>query len=302
MTGTMTDETYTPRQLTARRSTASRAFGRLQNNPMILVTYAVLILNCGSCLIPLVWTLSNSFRSNTQIFTHFSLIPEQINFSNFVTMLTSTNLVTSFFNSVIITGSSLILLLICVLPAGFVLARFQFKFSRLIYTMFLLSIFVPGIVLLQAVYKIFASSGLLNVPYAIVLVYTAGQIPFCLFLMVAYMREVPGSIEEAAILDGAGPWTVFTKVIVPMTRNGIVTIVILSFVAIWNDYIYALVFLPEPQQQTLTVALAAAKGEYAVSYGLLSAAAIMAVLPVFIFYMFTKNLLMSGMSAGAIKG
>jgi raffinose/stachyose/melibiose transport system permease protein len=298
----MTGKTYTPRQTTAKRSTAARAFGRLQNNPMILVTYAVLILNCGSCLIPLIWTLSNSFRTNTQIFTHFSLIPEQLNFSNFGTMLTSTNLVTSFVNSVIITGSSLILLLICVLPAGFVLARFQFRFSRAIYTLFLLSIFVPGIVLLQAVYKIFASTGLLNVPYAIVLVYTAGQIPFCLFLMVAYMREVPGSIEEAAILDGANPWTVFTKIIVPMTRNGIVTIVILSFVAIWNDYIYALVFLPEPQQQTLTVALASAKGEYAVSYGLLSAAAIMAILPVFIFYLFTKNLLMSGMSAGAIKG
>jgi ABC-type glycerol-3-phosphate transport system permease component len=287
---------------TTRRSVGSRAIGQLKNNPIILVTYAVLILNCGSCLIPLIWTLSNSFRSNTQIFAHFSLIPEQLDFSNFVSMFTNTNIVSSFFNSVIITGLSLLLLLVCVLPCGFVLARFQFRFSRVIYSLFLLSIFVPGIVLLQAVYKIYANTGLLSVPFAIVLAYTAGQIPFSLFLMVAYMREIPASIEEAALLDGAGPWTVLTRIIVPMTRNGIVTIVILSFVAIWNDYIYALVFLPQPQQQTLTVALAAAKGEYAVSYGLLSAAAIMAILPVFIFYLFTKNLLMSGMSAGAVKG
>jgi ABC-type glycerol-3-phosphate transport system permease component len=107
--------------------------------------------------------------------------------------------------------------------------------------------------------------------------------------------------ESAA--GGAGVWRIFTLIIVPMSRNGIVTILILSFVSIWNDYIiYALVFLPQPERQTLTVALASARAEYAVSYGLLSAAAIMAIVPVFVFYLFTKNSLMSGMSEGAVKG
>jgi|SRR5450756_129900 len=106
--------------------------------------------------------------------------------------------------------------------------------------------------------------------------------------------------ESAA--GGAGVWRIFTLIIVPMSRNGIVTILILSFVSIWNDYIYALVFLSQPERQTLTVALASARAEYAVSYGLLSAAAIMAIVPVFVFYLFTKNSLMSGMSEGAVKG
>ena len=280
----------------------ARTFDRLRRNPNILISYAVLGLNSASCLVPILWTLSNSFRSNTQIFGHFSLIPEQFDLSNFVSMFTNTNLVAAFLNSVMITGLSLVILLICVLPSGFLLARFTFRFSRVVYGLFLLAIFVPGIVLLQAVYQLYSQFELREVPFAISLVFAAGQVPFCLFLMVAYMREIPLEIEEAAILDGASTWTIFTRIIVPMSRNGVVTILILSFVSIWNDYIYALVFLPTPEEQTLTVALAAAKSEFAVNYGLLSAAAIMAIVPVFIFYLFTKNFLMSGMSSGAIKG
>lgn len=275
---------------------------KVRHNPVMIIGYLALIINTASCLIPILWTLSNSFRTNTQIFSRFSLIPEQFNFGNFESIVDNTNLVQAFVNSLVISVSSLVLLLICVLPASFLFSRFRFRFSRAFYTFFLLSIFVPSIVLLQAVYELFAHLNLLNVQYSIVLAYTAGQIPFCIFLLTAYMRELPGEIEEAAIIDGANVWDIFRRITVPMTRNGIVVILILSFISIWNDYIYALVFLPQPQRQTLTVALANVKGEYAVSYGLLSAAAIMAIVPVFVFYLFTKNFLMSGMSSGAVKG
>jgi raffinose/stachyose/melibiose transport system permease protein len=299
----MTSGTYADsRPRAAARGRWAATAAKVRHNPVILVGYLVLMLNTVSCLVPILWTLSNSFRTNTQIFTHFALIPEQFNFGNFASIIDNTNLVQSFVNSLVIAASSMVLLLICVLPCAFVFARFSFKFSRAIYTFFLLSIFVPSIVLLQAVYELFANLGLLNVNYSIVLAYTAGQIPFCLFLLTAYMRELPVEVEEAAIIDGASVWSIFRRITVPMSRNGIVVILILSFVAIWNDYIYALVFLPEPQRQTLTVALANVKGEYAVSYGLLSAAAIMAIVPIFVFYLFTKNLLMSGMSSGAVKG
>jgi ABC-type glycerol-3-phosphate transport system permease component len=281
---------------------ASHTFERLRRNPTIVISYIVLGLNSASCLVPILWTLSNSFRSNTQIFGRFSLFPEQLDFSNFVSMFTNSNIVSSFLNSVIITGLSLVLLMVCVLPAGFLIARFNFRFSGPVYGLFLLAIFVPSIVLLQAVYQLYSDMGLREVPYSISLIFAAGQVPFCLFLMVAYMREIPTEIEEAAILDGASTWTIFIRMIVPMSRNGVVTILILSFVSIWNDYIYALVFLPRPEDQTLTVALASAKAEFAVDYGLLSAAAILAIVPVFVFYLFTKNFLMSGMSSGAVKG
>jgi raffinose/stachyose/melibiose transport system permease protein len=299
----MTSSAYVgPRPRTANRGRLSATAARVRHNPVILIGYLVLIVNTVSCLVPILWTLSNSFRSNTQIFSHFSLVPEQFNGANFTSIVDNTNLVQAFVNSLVISVCSLVLLLICVLPRAFVFARFSFKFSRVLYTFFLLSIFVPSIVLLQAVYELFANLGLLNVNYSIVLAYTAGQIPFCLFLLTAYMRELPLEVEEAAIIDGASVWNIFRRVTVPMSRNGIVVILILAFVSIWNDYIYALVFLPQPQRQTLTVALANVKGEYAVSYGLLSAAAIMAIVPVFVFYLFTKNFLMSGMSSGAVKG
>jgi len=285
-----------------RRSSGQRLWSQLKHRPMLIIAYLVLILNSGACLVPILWTLSNSFRTNTQIFSHFTFVPEQFNLRNFRSMLLNTNLASSFGNSVVITFGSLALLLVCVLPAAYVSARFSFRFSRLIYGFFLLAIFVPGIVMLQAEYQLFASLGLLDIRYAIILAYAAGQLPFCLFLMVAYMREIPREIEESAMLDGAGAWAIFTRIVVPMSTNGIVTILILAFVSIWNDYIFALVFLPEPQRQTLTVALASARSEYAVNYGLLSAAAILAIVPVFVFYLFTKNLLMSGMSAGAVKG
>lgn len=274
----------------------------LRRHPSLAVTYGILLMNTVASLIPFVWTLSNSFRTNTQIFAKVALIPEQVNFKNYTSIISAGGLPRAFFNSLTISLLSLALLLACVLPCSFLIARVRFRLSNALYLFFALAVFVPNIILLQAVYELLVQMKLLGYEYSICLVYAAAQLPFCIFLMVAFMKEVPPALEEAAIIDGAGIWKVFSRVVVPLSRNGIVTIVVLSFVAIWNDYIYAMVFLPEPQQRTLTVALAAVKSEYTVSYGLLSAAAVMAIAPVVIFYVFMKRYLVSGMSAGALKG
>jgi raffinose/stachyose/melibiose transport system permease protein len=116
------------------------------------------------------------------------------------------------------------------------------------------------------------------------------------------MRAIPQELDEAALIDGCGLWDLFLRVVVPLSRNGIVTILILAFVAVWNDYLTALVLLPDQANQTLSLALAYAKDEYFVNYGMMSAAIVFAVTPMLIVYLFLKDRLITGMAAGAVKG
>jgi raffinose/stachyose/melibiose transport system permease protein len=121
-------------------------------------------------------------------------------------------------------------------------------------------------------------------------------------VLVTFMRAIPAELDEAAIIDGCGIWSLFFRIVLPLSRNGIVTILILAFVAVWNDYLTALILLPDQQNRTLSVALAYAKDEYRVDYGVMAAAIVFAVAPMLIVYLFLKDRLTSGMAAGAVKG
>ena len=143
---------------------------------------------------------------------------------------------------------------------------------------------------------------MLGTKYGIAFVYATEQLPVSVFLLVTFMRAIPQELDEAALIDGCGLWNLFLRVVVPLSRNGIVTILILAFVAVWNDYLTALVLLPDQENQTLSLALAYAKDEYFVNYGMMSAAIVFAVAPMLIVYLFLKDRLISGMAAGAVKG
>src|SRR5258707_5673033 len=138
--------------------------------------------------------------------------------------------------------------------------------------------------LLPMTFRLFNDLGLLGTKYGISLVYATEQLPVSVFLLVTFMRAIPHELDEAALMDGCGIWDLFLRVIVPLSRNGIITVLILAFVAIWNDYLTALVLLPDQQNRTLSVALAYAKDENRVDYGMLSAAIVFAVTPMLVLY------------------
>lgn len=267
-----------------------------------LIVYGVLCIHTIATLFPLVWVFANSFRSSEEILTSISLMPGSFNFENYRNLFANTNIPLSFWNSLSITALSLAILLACVVPLSFAITRFRFRAAEYIYLLFTVAVLVPTVSVLPMTYVLFTELGLIGTKYGISLVYATEQLPVSIFILVAFMRTIPSEIDEAAIVDGATILHLFYKVVLPLSRNGIVTITILAFVSIWNDYLTALVMLPDEENRTLSVALAFAKTEYSVDYGMMSASIVFAVTPMIIGYLLLKKQLTTGMTAGAVKG
>jgi ABC-type glycerol-3-phosphate transport system permease component len=267
-----------------------------------ITKFTVLAFHAALTIFPLVWVLSNSFRTTDQILTRIRLIPESFTLVNFVKVWESTSIPRALVNSVTIDLVSLALLLAVVLPLSFALARFRFRAATFIYLFFSLAVLVPTVTVLPMTYRLFNELGLLGQKYAIAFIYVAEQLPISVFLMVMFMRTIPVELDEAAILDGCSPWGLFWSVTLPLSRNGVVTIVILAFVAIWNDYLTALVILTKQAHKTLSVVLGYARNEYMVDYGMMSAAIIFAIAPMIVIYLLVKSQLIKGMAMGAVKG
>ncbi len=275
---------------------------RLRRLPMTTLIYIILAVHALLTLFPFFWVLSNSFRNNDDILTSIRLIPESFALDNYTQVMTATNIPRSLFNSVSITFFTLVLLLAAAAPLSFVLSRFRFRAAQTIYMLFGLAILVPSVSVLPMTFRLFNDLGLLGTKYGICLVYATEQLPISVFLLVTFMRAIPAELDEAAIIDGCGIWNLFLRVILPLSRNGLVTVVILAFVTVWNDYLTALILLPDDENRTLSLALAYAKDEYRVDYGVMAAAIVFAVAPMLVVYLLIKDRLTTGMAAGAVKG
>jgi raffinose/stachyose/melibiose transport system permease protein len=267
-----------------------------------IIVYGVLCMHTMTTLFPLVWVLANSFRSSQEILTSISLLPTSLNFENYLNLFANTNIPLSFWNSLSITALSLVILLSVAVPLAFAITRFRFRAAEYIYLFFTIAVLVPTVSVLPMTYVLFTELDLIGTKYGISFVYATEQLAVSVFILVAFMRTIPSEIDEAAIVDGTTMWQLFYKVILPLSRNGIVTITILAFVSIWNDYLTALVMLPDEENRTLSVALAFAKTEYSVDYGMMSASIVFAVTPMIIGYLLLKKQLTTGMTAGAVKG
>ncbi|MCU6790932.1 carbohydrate ABC transporter permease [Paenibacillus sp. WQ 127069] len=276
--------------------------GRMVGKLSTAVKYGGLIAYSLMTLFPLLWILSISFRDNDQIFTSIRLIPESFKWTNYEQVLLGGNIPRAFWNSVSITTLSIVLLLFCVLTLSFAISRFRFKGASAVYLIFSAAVMVPTVTILPMTFKLFNDLHVFGFKYSIVFAYVIYELPVSIFLMVMFMRAIPQELDEASVIDGCNIWQLFTRVILPLSRNGIVTITILAFVAYWNEYLTALIMLPDRANRTLSVALSFTKDENSVKYGLMAASVMIAVIPMIIFYSIVKNQLVKGMSLGAVKG
>ncbi|MEK3914740.1 carbohydrate ABC transporter permease [Paenibacillus sp. FSL H7-0331] len=276
--------------------------GRMVGKLSTAVKYGGLIAYSLMTLFPLLWILSISFRDNDQIFTSIRLIPESFKWTNYEQVLLGGNIPRAFWNSVSITTLSIVLLLFCVLTLSFAISRFRFKGASAVYLIFSAAVMVPTVTILPMTFKLFNDLHIFGFKYSIVFAYVIYELPVSIFLMVMFMRAIPQELDEASVIDGCNIWQLFTRVILPLSRNGIVTITILAFVAYWNEYLTALIMLPDRANRTLSVALSFTKDENSVKYGLMAASVMIAVIPMIIFYSIVKNQLVKGMSLGAVKG
>lgn len=253
---------------------------------------------------PLFWMVLLSFKTSSEIMSNPLAWPTAFNMDNFKNALNTLDFPRLYANTFEVCIVSLALELIITFCSSFVIARMEFKhpkLKQLLYGFLIMGLSVSPFILLFPVYKINAFMGLRG-KWALLFPYVASSISFNTLLLTAYLKQLPVEIDEAAVIDGCNLWDLITKVIFPMAKPVIATVVIFNALYIWNEYPYASVMLRDVTDYTLSMGASFFKGNYTVDYGGIVASSLMIIIPELIFYgIFQKNIV-EGMTAGAVKG
>ena len=268
------------------------------------VMYIVMALITVIVVFPLLWMVLLSFKTSSEIMSNPLAWPTAFNLDNFKNALNTLDFPRLYANTFEVCIVSLALELIITFCSSFVIARMEFKhpkLKQLLYGFLIMGLAVSPFILLFPVYRINAFMGLRG-KWALVFPYVASSISFNTLLLTAYLKQLPVEIDEAAVIDGCNLWDLITKVVLPMAKPVIATVVIFSALYIWNEYPYASVMLRDVSDYTLSMGASFFKGNYTVDYGGIVASSLMIIIPELIFYgIFQKNIV-EGMTAGAVKG
>ena len=268
--------------------------------------FLYLILTLGALLIlfPMYITITTTFKTPAESAVSFFTLPKSLYLGNYATVLQDEKLYYAYGNTILITVVSLLGEMLILPPMGFALSRGmkQNRFFKGLYFFFLLGIFLPWQVRMMPVVKLMGWLGLLS-PLGITLLYIAHATCESMFLYVGYLATVSDSIEEAAYIDGASTFQIYTRVILPLMTPILSTVLIREGLAIWNDFQMPLITLNRSSKLwTLTIYLNNFQSELSVDYNLSFACLMLTCLPIVIFYIIMQKQIMGGLSSGAVKG
>lgn len=266
-------------------------------------------MNIGSALItllvvfPFAWMLLLSLKSNSEIMASPLSMPEHISLDNYRRAMQILNYGQLYGNTIFVCLTAIVLELTITFCSSFVIARMEFNnvLRNLLYGFLILGLSISPFILLFPVYKINVFFGLTG-KAGLIPPYVATSISFNTLLLVGYLKSLPGEIDEAAVVDGCNIWQLMLKVILPMTKPVIATVVIFNVLYIWNEYPFASVMLRNVADYTLSMGASFFKGTYTVDYGGIIASSIMIIIPELIFYGIFQRNIVEGMTAGAVKG
>ncbi len=254
------------------------------------------------CLFPVVWMLYSSMKEESEFKQNLLSLPTQLHFENYQTAVKTGKMDTAFVNSVLVSVTAVVVLLLIAFLAGTIFGRYVFKGKKLLYTMFLMGMLIPVHSLLVPVFIELKTFSLNNNRFVLALIYAAFGLPKAIFLMTTYASTIPRELEEAAIIDGGNTHDVFFRIFLPISKPILSTITILSFLDAWNEFPFSLVLMGKPELKTLPIALTYFTGQYSVDYTPMMAGLAIATLPVVIVYFIFHKKIMEGMVAGAVKG
>ncbi|NEC50358.1 carbohydrate ABC transporter permease [Actinospica acidiphila] len=249
-------------------------------------------------LIPFYWILLFALRPAGST----SLVPWPMTTAHFEKVWTDRGFGTFFQNSVLVGVATLFMTTLVALAGGYALARFDFKIKRGFMLALLCSQFVPGALLLVPLFEIFAELRMINSLGSVIIAETVFQLPLSMILLSNFIKNVPYSLEEAAWVDGCDRFRAFRVVVLPLLRPGLIAVGSFAFVHSWNHFLFALMFLNNQEKQTVPVGLNTLMSADSVDLGALAAGGIIAAVPVVIVFAFIQKWLITGFSAGAVKG
>lgn len=253
------------------------------------------------CLIPLLLIFFNSLKDKKAAAKMDLRLPAwPIQWNNFITVIEKGKLASSFCNSLIYSAGAVILCVLFAALAAYVLSRNQSKLNKFLYMFLVLGITLP--INYVALTKVLQFLHLNNTAGGIILLYTAMQLPFMTFLIHGFVAKVPMELDEAAVIDGCGPVQLFFLIVFPMLKPAIATASILTFLNTWNEFVSPLYFLNRSEQWPMTLSVYNFFGMYFKDWNLVCADILLTSLPVLMVYLIGQKYIVSGMTAGAVKG
>lgn len=267
-----------------------------------ILLYALAIFWLFVAGLPFYFMVQSGFKAQFDLLTApFWTLPTRWVFENYLTVL-SGPFVRSLLNSVIVVSVSVALILLVGSMASFVFARIHFRLNRPLFVLIVAGLVIPVHVTLIPVYILTTNLKLYDSLFALVGPYVAFSLPLAVFILTAFMREIPRELEEAARMDGASTALIFWRIILPLSWPGLATVGIYSAVTLWNEFVFAYVLTSSPASRTLPLAIWDYQGQYAANIPLIMAVLSLAAAPLILIYIVAQERVVGGMMAGALKG
>ncbi len=253
-------------------------------------------------LYPVFMVVVNSLKTENELYANPMGFPAVANFDNYKDAVVDGQLGQAFLNSILITGISVVLIVILASMVAFALTRPKMALRKKFYALFLLGIMIPYQVGLYHLYRIVDGMGLVDTYPGMILIYVAYGMPFGVFVMFGFFSSIPKEINEAAVIDGCSQWQVYLRIVMPLSATVIATVVIFNLVWIWNDMLYPLIFIDNPAHNTLAKALLGFRGQFLSRYTVMFGGVVLASLPLIVAYLAMQKRFIAGMMAGSVKG
>ncbi len=265
-------------------------------NTIALITVVIFFL------LPIFFMVLVAFKTTEEMANSPFSLPDGLNFSNFAAALQRLDFLRLSGNTIIITALSSVLTVLLSSLAAYPITRLRTRWMGGVYQLFLIGLTLPFFVVLLPLYLLARDLGLLGTVPGIVFVYTAFNLPFAIFFTAGFIAAIPLELEEAASIDGSTPLTTFWYIVLPLLRPANATVAMFIALAIWNDLLLPLLFFSRNEQRTIMPGVYTVVGEFSTPYNELFSAALLASLPLFIFYLILQRQIIAGISAGGVKG
>jgi arabinogalactan oligomer/maltooligosaccharide transport system permease protein len=274
-----------------------------------VLIHLVLIGACAIAVFPILWIVSTSFKNQFDVFsTEIQLIPPEPTLENYEALFDPGSAAGGYFwnwfgNSLLIAVLTTLLSVFMAATAAYALSRYRFFGKRPATAFFLVSQMFPAVILLVPLYQLLAvRAGLANTPWALILAYSTTAVPFCVLMLKSYFDTLPIELEEAGRIDGLGPFGGFYRIVLPLSTPGIAVTAFYAFITAWNEFLYAIVFLSDPESFTMPIAVRLFINQFTQNWGGTMALSVIVTIPVMIFFYLAQRYLISGLSTGGVKG
>ena len=269
----------------------------------MLGLYALAAVIVVYSVFPFYYAIVSSMKNGSELFDP-GLLPPRIQFGNYLAVLQQGAFLRNIANSVFVAVVVVAVSLFVGVTAAYALGRVRFAGRKLLLLSVLGISMFPQVAVLSGLFELIRFLGIYNSPWGLILSYLIFTLPFTVWVLTTFMRDLPKELEEAAIMDGASPWIIVRRVFLPLLWPALVTTGLLAFIGAWNEFLYALTFTLSPEQRTVPVAIALLSGasQFELPWGPIMAASVIVTIPVVALVLIFQRRIVSGLTAGAVKG